>query len=404
MKTLPDKHPLGERDNRLLGAMIMTLLVFGLASSSSAHFTIGTQTWLPDGSINSTNASNGLFPYVNDASTANGNSSAFARCQGRIVGGEYILLKLACFDRDNPNDEFGYNRTITQMSDRFSYGLPEWARHDMDVLHLRVRLHGTMLVPTGIGWYGTQPYGVVGVAATYLSGGPDTYRTIAGEAILHGGAWPGNITYQDLGYVEPGTQNLFLDEINVLPPPSIENGYLVWNINKMLYIPLIDAINPDIPVTENTVTLGLWVKGALGNPESGVLINGEPPTCVVDFANSVTLAVDGFGPLVMEAGEGGETDPIPLAGGTVYKFGEQDEEVIAPEPPELRIASLSPTNDAMVIRFSSLSGARYAVDYAARVGDITPSNTVSVIGLENETEAIVPMASSSNGFYRVRYN
>lgn len=403
MKTLPN-HTLGERKNRPLGVLLATLLVFGLACSSSAQFSVGTKLWLQDGSILATNSSNGLFPYLNQASTADGNSAAFARCQGQIVAGEYVLLKLSCFDRDNPHWDYYQRRTHAQMSDHFTVGLPEWARHAYEVLHLRVRLHGTLRIPTGTAWSGTQPYGMVGVSATYVSGGPNTYRTEAGEAVLIGGAWPGTIEYMDMNYTEPGTQNLFLDDINALPAPRTEAGYLIWEIDKMLYIPLVEAFNPGEPVTENTVTLDLWVKGMLGEPASWFTINGLPPTCVADFSNSVSLALDGFGPLVPDQGEMGDSTPVPLPAGATCQFGDQDVVFVAPEPPELLFEGISATNDAMLLRFSSLGGARYAVDYAACVDDITPSNSVSVFGSESETEVIVPMASPSNGFYRVRYD
>jgi hypothetical protein len=403
MKTLKKKYIEAPFTNRHRRAFL-ALMVSGLTGVASAQFSVGTQVVLQDGSIFSSYAPNGLFPFVNQASTADGNSEAFARCQGRITAGEYVLLKLSCYDRDNPFSDYYQSRTIARMTDRILISLPEWARHELNTLHLRVRLHGTMRVPTGLGWSGTQPYGLVGISATYTSGGPNSYRTMAGEAFLQGGAWPGNITYADLDYSEAGTQNVFLNDINALPAPRTENGYLIWNIDNMIYIPLLDAWDPNASATENTVTLQLWAKGVLGNPESGVLINGSPPTCVADFANSVSLALDGFGPLVADIGEDGDTTPIPLPAGTVYKFGEQDEEVTAPEPPELRIETIVITHDAVVIRFNSLGGARYAVDYASRLENLSSSNTVSSVGAENVTDVIVPMASPAQGFYRVRYD
>ena len=70
---------------------------------------------------------------------------------------------------------------------------------------------------------------------------------------------------------------------------------------------------------------------------------------------------------------------------------------------EKSCCSASDARDAAVVA-DRLGMPFYAVDYAANIEEISPSNTVTIIGSESETEAIVPMASPSNGFYRIRYD
>jgi hypothetical protein len=178
----------------------------------------------------------------------------------------------------------------------------------------------------------------------------------------------------------------------------------VWNIDKVITIPLVEAVNPDIPVTDNPLTLTLQAKGFIGQPEAWVTIDGYPPECVADFANSASFAADGFGPLVADAGSEGEPRFVPLPEGTLYRTGARSPEVVAPAPPPLHIRSIAPTDEGVLIRFASLGGARYAIESASSPDGLATPGEHAADGAEGTTELLVPRPSPETGFFRLRYD
>lgn len=365
----------------------------------------GTSLQLQDGSSFSSSSPTGLFPYLLDEVSSDGNSAAMARVQGEVVPGEFVLMKLSAYDRDNPAAYLSGGRTTATMNDSLSLGLASGGSGDQ--LGLRIRLHGSLKVPAGSGWNGAQPFGMVRLSATYLSGGPTSYRTMVAELYLHGGVGPsaGQLHLPDPDFgASPENENLFLLPENSPPPVTLQNGYYVWSIDRAISVPLIDALNPDLPVTDNPLTLTLQAKGFIGAPESWVTIGGQPPECLADFENSASFALDGFGPVVLDTGGPGAPVYEPLPEGAVYRMGAHSTLVTAPPPPPLRIRSIEPVGESMRIVIESLDGARYAIERATGLDNFDPETATTVNGLEGETPMLVPKPSPSRGFYRLRYD